>query len=280
MLGRNEPRKALALALSRLVLSHDTILRHAQTVLRAPELVEIPARASALDLWMAVLQRAEAEASVQLLVASVLDENPAAEALRAALQNFSLQEASAARSADPPVTEPSDLQRGSARKRAAAPRAPIHATDVLRPALLVAGGLVLAWRLVYWQAGEPNASSVERPTAQKAAPLRALGVRGVEPTDDDLRAELLACWRNSEGGDPEPPPSSVGVTLAKGTPGQNDQTVFSGSSLSVAPRFERCARAAGTRLLLQMTPGFSIEARLVLPSPPAAVADPDSAGEP
>lgn len=275
MLGRNEPRKALALALSRLVLSHETTLRHAQTVLHAPELLEVPARASALDLWMAVLQRAEAEARVQRLVESVLEENPGAEALKAALRNFGLQEAAAVRAQALSVTAP-----GSARQRAAPERARKHAADVLRPALLVVGGLVLAWRLVYWQAAERSDSSAERPTAEKSAPLRALGARGVAPNGDELRAELLACWRNSEGGDPEPPPASVAVTLVKGPPGRSDQSVFSGSSLSVAPRFERCARAAGTRLLLEMTPGLSIEARLVLPSPPAAVAEPTRAGQP
>ncbi len=295
MLGRNEPRKALALALSRLVLSHETTLRHAQTVLHAPELLEVPARASALDLWMAVLQRAEAEARVQRLVESVLEENPGAEALEAALRNFGLQEAAAVRAQALSVTAP-----GSARQRAAPARAPKHASDVLRPALLVVGGLVLAWRLVYWQAGERSDSSAERPTAEKSAPLRALGARDVAPTGnelrtqelraeelraeelrtEELRAELLACWRNSEGGDPETPAASVGVTLVKGPPGQSDQAVFSGSSLSVAPRFERCARAAGTRLLLEMTPGLSIEARLVLQSQTAAVAEPSRAGQP
>jgi len=274
MLGRNEARKALARALSRLVLTHETILRHAQTGLRAPELVEIPARASALDLWMAVLQRAEAEASVQPLVESVLEENPGAETLRAALEDWSLQ-ASAISSAPVSVTEPREL-RGRAGTRVA--RDPIRVAAVLRPALLIAGGLVLAWRLVYWQGGERD-SLIERPTAQRAASLRPLGARGAEPTEQDLQAELLTCWQTSEGADPQPRAVAVAVRLAKGPPGQGDQTAFSGFSLSVTPRFERCARAAGTRLLLRMTPGLSIEAKLVLPAPPGAVAPAASAGE-
>lgn len=262
MLGRNEPRKALALALSRLVLSQETILRHAQTALHAPELVEVPAHASALGLWMAVLDRAEAEGRVPPLVESVLEENPAAEALRAALRKWRLSEGSALRS---PVSPTEASAPGRARKRGAA-RAPIQAAGVLRVVLLIAGGLVLAWRLVYWQRGERHDASAERTVAQKAAPLQSLRAERGEPTDHDLEAELLACWRNSEGGAPEPPASFLEVRLAKGRPGQNDQTVFSGLSFSAAPRFERCARAVGLRLLRQMTPGFSIEARLVLPT--------------
>jgi len=93
---KTHPRKALALTLSRLVLSHETILRHAQTALRAPELLQIPGSASALDLWLAVLQRAEMEAAVPALVASVLDENPAADALKAALEDWREKEPSRA----------------------------------------------------------------------------------------------------------------------------------------------------------------------------------------
>lgn len=57
MPSSSKVRKALAVALSQVELSQATILRHAQTTLRAPELVEIPSRASALGLWTAVLQR-------------------------------------------------------------------------------------------------------------------------------------------------------------------------------------------------------------------------------
>lgn len=84
--GREEHLTPLAVALSHVVLAHETILRHAQSALRAPELIEIPSPAHARSLWVAVLRRAEQEAAVQELVALVLDENPAADALRAALR--------------------------------------------------------------------------------------------------------------------------------------------------------------------------------------------------
>jgi len=78
----------LALALSRLVLSHETILRHAQTALRAPELVEIPSPAHARSLWVAVLRRAAIEGVIPKLVDLVLDENPAADELRVLVDDW------------------------------------------------------------------------------------------------------------------------------------------------------------------------------------------------
>lgn len=86
--GAGERVLPLALALSRIVLSHETILRHAQTALSSPELVEIPSPAHARALWAAVLRRAEIEARVPRLVALVLDENPDAEELDAALRTW------------------------------------------------------------------------------------------------------------------------------------------------------------------------------------------------
>lgn len=81
--ARKSPR-TLALALARLVLVRETILRHAQSHLLNPELLELPAHASALDLWMAVLRRAEAEGTLVALVEGVLEENPASQAVRKA----------------------------------------------------------------------------------------------------------------------------------------------------------------------------------------------------
>lgn len=79
--GRKASRN-LATTLSRIVIVKETILRHAHSCLAHPELLEVPAQASALSLWSAVLRRAHGEGRVPALVAEVLDENPAAESLR------------------------------------------------------------------------------------------------------------------------------------------------------------------------------------------------------
>ena len=86
--GAGERLLPLALELSRIVLSHETILRHAQTALRAPDLIEIPSPAHARSLWVAVLRRAEIEGVVPRLVDLVLDENPAADELRALVREW------------------------------------------------------------------------------------------------------------------------------------------------------------------------------------------------
>lgn len=73
----------LALELSRVALLHEDIKCYATMALRCPELVAIPNPAHARALWLAVLQRAEIEGRIPRLVALVLDDNPAADQLRA-----------------------------------------------------------------------------------------------------------------------------------------------------------------------------------------------------
>jgi hypothetical protein len=135
--GAGEHILPLALALSRLVLSHETILRHAQTALRAPELVEIPSPAHARALWTAVLRRAELENAVPRLVALVLDENPDAIELTAELHAW-LQGGTRS---GPPASSPARAPASGA----SPPEARRGAG--LRWGLLGLGLLVLAWLL-------------------------------------------------------------------------------------------------------------------------------------
>jgi len=70
------------------VLARETILRHAQTSLLHPELLEVGGQASALELWHAVLLRAEREHRIESVVTAVLEENPGADELRATWERF------------------------------------------------------------------------------------------------------------------------------------------------------------------------------------------------
>jgi hypothetical protein len=254
MPSSSKVRKALAVALSRVELSQETILRHAQTTLRAPELVEIPSRASALGLWTAVLQRAEAEATVRPLVESVLEENPAADSLKAALRSWLEWEASAA-AARSPVSEAgrSDTLPGSSRTSPPA-RAPSRAARALRWGVLLVAGVVLVGQLVNW------------PSLLVAIGIEPARERDFEPTNGDLEAALLACWRGAQGASGEQAASTVWVRLGKRQPGESDEIERSGARLK-NPRFKRCAAVACERLLSRMTPGRSIEARVTLADP-------------
>lgn len=86
--GPTPDRGTLATALSRVILARETILRHAHTSLLRPELLEVGGQASALELWHAVLQRAERENRLEAVVAAVLDENPGADELRATWERY------------------------------------------------------------------------------------------------------------------------------------------------------------------------------------------------
>lgn len=106
MVADGGARKALARALSRVVLSRETILVHAESVLARPDLIRGSLHSAAFELWFAVLQRAEAEEAVERVVGSVLEDNPGAEPLRQALQDWQLAMAS------PPVEPPPDSLTG------------------------------------------------------------------------------------------------------------------------------------------------------------------------
>ncbi|MEY4547099.1 MAG: hypothetical protein RL685_3294 [Pseudomonadota bacterium] len=144
MVGRKGARKALARALSQVVLSQETILVHAGSVLDRAELIEGSLHSAAFNLWFAVLQRAEAEDAVERLVGSVLEENPRAELLREALRDW--QQAMSQPVLLPPVpdpTHPLDDERRAVRWRSLG--------ELARWAVLVALALGLAWRLVHRQ---------------------------------------------------------------------------------------------------------------------------------
>jgi len=83
-----ERLRPLALELSRIALLHEDIKSYATMALRCPELVAIPNPAHARALWLAVLQRAEIEGRIPRLVALVLDDNPAADQLRALVRDW------------------------------------------------------------------------------------------------------------------------------------------------------------------------------------------------
>lgn len=145
MVGRKGARKALARALSQVVLSQETILVHAASVLDHAELIEGSLHSAAFNLWFAVLQRAEAEAAVERLVASVLEENPRAELLREALSDW--QQAVSQPVVRAPEWGPPELV---APKSTRWPRRR-SLGELARWALLAVLALGLAWRLLYQQ---------------------------------------------------------------------------------------------------------------------------------
>jgi hypothetical protein len=104
---KHASRKELARALSQLVLARESIMVYAATALRQPELVETPALASALGLWLAVLERAEKESDtgVETLVAVVLEDNPAADDLQAAFEAWRKQTTRSEASLGPPCAD-------------------------------------------------------------------------------------------------------------------------------------------------------------------------------
>jgi len=74
----SDSRNSFVRALARVVLDRETIWRHAQSHLLAPELVETTSPVSAVGLWNAVFERAEVEGVAPQIVRAVLDENPGA----------------------------------------------------------------------------------------------------------------------------------------------------------------------------------------------------------
>lgn len=125
MVAGKGARKALARALSQVVLSRETILVHAESVLEHAELVEGSLHSSAFNLWFAVLQRAEAEGALERLVAAVLEDNPGADRVRQALQDWQLATAAAPAASQPlPRALEASPPSSSARLAAAAERAP------------------------------------------------------------------------------------------------------------------------------------------------------------
>jgi hypothetical protein len=269
MLGSNGPRKALAAELSQVVLLRETILRHAE-VLARPDLIEIPAPASALGLWSAVLQRAEAEAAVPKLVQAVLVENSGAEALKTALQEW----LDATRSVPP--APPHTAAHADARPTASSERPILGAFRLRLPrwAVALAAGLLISWSLLQW-----------RPSRVRIFQLFN-GPHAAGVTERELAQLVLDCWNRAEGsdarrpeattgarvnGDPQQRISKVTVRLVQGQPGQfiddDDQGILLGASTNT-PRFKRCVRAAKKGLLSRMAPGEHIQAEVALPLKP------------
>ncbi|MEY2935923.1 MAG: hypothetical protein RL033_6672 [Pseudomonadota bacterium] len=186
MVGRKGARKALARALSQVVLSQETILVHAGSVLDRAELIEGSLHSAAFNLWFAVLQRAEAEGAVERLVGSVLEENPRAELLREALRDWqqavSQPVVLTPELAHPTVmpalddTLPEDERRTghrSPRKRSLG--------ELARWVVLAALALGLAWRLVYREPERVGVALLPRvPPPAVVSPVPDAG-RGLEP---------------------------------------------------------------------------------------------------
>lgn len=181
MVGRKGARKALARALSQVVLSQETILVHAASVLDHAELIAGSLHSAAFNLWFAVLQRAEAEGAVERLVASVLEENPRADPLRQALHDWQL-------AVTQPVAPSTALATALEHQRLppdSTPRAARRSLskrslgELARWAVLAALVLGLAWRLVYRQ---PERVGVAlRPRAALPAGVAAPSDAGSEP---------------------------------------------------------------------------------------------------
>jgi hypothetical protein len=248
------------------VLSHETILVHAQSVLQEPELIESSGRASAFDLWFAVLARAEAEGATVALVESVLEDHPGAESLRAALEVW--QSACSALRLPDAGALPADGASQTEGTSQAPPSG--HLAERLRWLVLVAGGLFLAGRLVYSRPEGEGARDIERAAEAKrvvAATARvqeALRPQAAPPTERELENELRACWSSTEGAAPQAPESSLSLHLVRGS-GGGDSVEGLAPFSSVAPHFEACARAASARFLSRLQQGEQLSARLLLP---------------
>jgi len=83
-----DSRNSLVRALARVVLDRETIWRHAQSHLLAPELVEVASPISAVGLWNAVFERAEVEGVALQMVRAVLEENPGAADITSTFQGW------------------------------------------------------------------------------------------------------------------------------------------------------------------------------------------------
>lgn len=163
MAGAQRARRAFAKALAQLVLSPDTIVMYAQSVLERPELLPGAGRASALELWLGVLERAEAEQAVGALVAAVLDDHPGADALRAAFRAWQAATSEAAQW----TPAPPESSRAAER---------VNWSERVRWLLLIAGALLLAALLVHQQRGVP-ASPSETTGALRGSSSAPEGVR-------------------------------------------------------------------------------------------------------
>lgn len=204
MVGSRGARKALTRALSRVVLSRETILVHAESVLERAELIEGSLHSSAFNLWFAVLQRAEAEGAVQRVVESVLEDNPGADPLRQALHDW--QRATAAEAAGerplpaPDAAAPSSTELASRELgRSERARWAVLAALVLGFAALF---VVRALREPAEPAGEAGARGLPASPVQVGAALRALALTEEEllpEKDAGSESELLGS-EGSAGG--------------------------------------------------------------------------------
>lgn len=275
MLGTNRPRKTLIKALSQHVLASETIWRHAEAALRAPELVEASGQTSAFGLWTAVFKRAEAEGRVEALVHSVLEENPASDELRAALACWgeASERAAAARRDRQPMADTAEVGNSLATPPATIRRI-ARASLWLAP---VFGAALLGWQLI--DAGglpEPHDADAgaERDilALDPMTPLRP----GAEVTDQDLAAALRTCWKKAEGldqrrgleagaGPVERRTVTISLRLSKGKAGAADGVEPSMTPRARVPNFKRCVRATSDALLAHMAPGSSIEAEVQMP---------------
>jgi Effector-associated domain 1 len=188
MVGRKVARKALAGALSQVVLSRETIQVHAESVLDHAELIEGSLHSSALNLWFAVLRRAEAERAVERLVASVLEDNPGADALRVALRDWQLASALPGEPASPLLEEapPESASPASASSRAARGARRLRAgtrSEQVRWLVLTVVGVGIAWLFVRGRP-EPIAEPAEQ--ARRTAALRARALPPEEMPPEEM----------------------------------------------------------------------------------------------
>jgi hypothetical protein len=278
MLGTKRPRKALIRALSQHVLASETIWRHAEAALRAPELVEASGQTSAFGLWTAVFRRAEGEGTVEVLVNSVLDENPAADELRAALACWaeSNQRATAARQRRQPAPD----TVGTRMSRATPVPARRRTAGLSLWLVPLFGAALLGWLLIDWhtllERHDDDADEKEEASTLALEPMALLLRPGVEATEQDLEAALRTCWKRADGIDQRRALEAGGDTasrrmvkislrLSKGASGAADGVEPSMTPRARVPHFKRCVRAASNALLARMAPGRSIEAEVQMP---------------
>lgn len=183
MVASKGARKALARALSRVVLSRETILVHAESVLERADLVEGSLHSAAFNLWFAVLQRAESEGAVERLVASVLEDNPGADPVRQALREWQ-----AAAAGEAPAGEPALAAAGGPLER---PHLPSRSERSERARWLVLAAVGLGFAALFSARAlrEPREPA---PPVRRAALPAATGPASPVQVGAALRARVLS----------------------------------------------------------------------------------------
>lgn len=253
------------MALSRLVLSRETILRHAHATLQAPELLEIPGQASALGLWTAVLERARAESLVDALVQGVLEENPGAAGLRSALGEWSRSEVTAFSRLTAPALDSTAPPQS--------PRPPVEgARTAHRFSMIAIAGVLVATLIslaVFARShlALPSTDATRRLVESASALSPATEST---PLGRAFRARVLArCWRDFVATGGAQPATLVDIELFPSVHGNVENVRFHSLLGPSYAGFRRCVVNTGTLMRFAAEwSGPTERFQLILPSAP------------